>query len=72
MFYRKGVDLLVDIIPEITRKYPNVYFIIGGDGPKKPLLDQLMKNTIFKIEWNYLEQFLTKKLMKCFVEVIYS
>jgi len=42
MFFRKGADLLVDIIPEITRKYPNVYFIVCGDEPKKHLLDQLM------------------------------
>lgn len=34
MQYRKGVDLLIDIIPEIIRKYPDAYFIIGGDGPK--------------------------------------
>jgi phosphatidylinositol glycan class A protein len=38
MMYRKGVDLLIDIIPEIIRKYPEVYFIIGGDGDKLPLL----------------------------------
>lgn len=36
--YRKGVDLLVMIIPEIIRKYPNVHFIIGGDGPKMQVL----------------------------------
>lgn len=34
MQYRKGVDLLIDIIPEIIKKYPEAYFIIGGDGPK--------------------------------------
>ncbi len=39
--YRKGTDLLVDIIPEILRKYPNVYFIIGGDGPKMNLLKEM-------------------------------
>jgi len=39
--YRKGVDLLVKIIPEIVRKYPNVHFIIGGDGPKMDLLKEL-------------------------------
>lgn len=38
MNFRKGVDLLVDIIPEVIRKYPNVNFIIGGDGPKLDLL----------------------------------
>ena len=39
--YRKGIDLLVDIIPYIVKKYPNVYFIIGGDGPKKLVLEEL-------------------------------
>jgi phosphatidylinositol glycan class A protein len=39
--YRKGIDLLVDIIPEIVRKYPNVYFIIGGDGDKKSVLEEM-------------------------------
>ena len=38
MMYRKGVDLLIDIIPEIVRKHPEVYFIIGGDGDKLPLI----------------------------------
>lgn len=41
MCYRKGVDLLVDIIPEIIKKYPNVHFIIGGDGPKKAILEAM-------------------------------
>ena len=39
--YRKGVDLLVDIIPEILRKYSNIHFIIGGDGPKMNLLKEM-------------------------------
>lgn len=34
MTYRKGVDLLIDIIPEVLRKHKDVHFIIGGDGPK--------------------------------------
>jgi len=36
--FRKGVDLLVDVVPEILRKYSNVHFIIGGDGPKMGLV----------------------------------
>jgi phosphatidylinositol glycan class A protein len=36
--YRKGIDLLVDIIPAMCKKYPEVYFIIGGDGPKLTIL----------------------------------
>jgi len=31
---RKGVDLLVDVIPEILRKYSNVRFIIEAMDPK--------------------------------------
>lgn len=38
---RKGVDLLVDVIPEILRKYSNVRFIIGGDGPKMKILKEM-------------------------------
>ena len=36
--YRKGVDLLVNVIPPILKKFPQVHFIIGGDGPKKTIL----------------------------------
>ena len=39
--FRKGIDLLVMIIPEIIRRYPNVHFIIGGDGPKKMVLQRM-------------------------------
>ena len=39
--YRKGVDLMVMIIPEIIRRNPNVHFIIGGDGPKMYLLQEM-------------------------------
>lgn len=40
--YRKGVDLMVMIIPEIIRKHPNAHFIIGGDGPKMGLLKEMI------------------------------
>ncbi|KIJ63058.1 glycosyltransferase family 4 protein [Hydnomerulius pinastri MD-312] len=32
--YRKGIDLLVATAPRICAAFPNVKFIIGGDGPK--------------------------------------
>ncbi|KAK6589760.1 PIG-A like N-acetylglucosaminyl-phosphatidylinositol biosynthetic [Cryptosporidium xiaoi] len=41
MTYRKGVDLLVEIIPRICNSDPNVRFIVGGDGPKKHLLHEM-------------------------------
>ena len=34
--YRKGVDILLRLIPKIIAKYDHVNFIIGGDGPMKP------------------------------------
>jgi phosphatidylinositol glycan class A protein len=43
LVYRKGVDLLVGTIPIICKKYPHVDFIIGGDGSKKILLDELIE-----------------------------
>ncbi len=43
MVFRKGVDLLVQIIPAICHKYPNVDFRIAGDGPKRVDLDQTIE-----------------------------
>jgi phosphatidylinositol glycan class A protein len=43
LHYRKGIDMLVDIIPGICEKYKNVHFIIGGDGPKKAILEEMRK-----------------------------
>ena len=37
--YRKGVDLLVDVIPAVCKRFPEVYFIIGGDGPKRGVIE---------------------------------
>lgn len=39
--YRKGVDLQPDIIRNICQRYPHVNFIIGGDGPKRSLLEEV-------------------------------
>ncbi|THH07552.1 hypothetical protein EW145_g3300 [Phellinidium pouzarii] len=37
--YRKGIDLLVATAPRICDMFPNVRFVVGGDGPK--LIDLL-------------------------------
>ncbi|KAG6815803.1 hypothetical protein H0H87_011201 [Tephrocybe sp. NHM501043] len=37
--YRKGIDLLVATAPRICAAFPNVRFVVGGDGPK--LIDLL-------------------------------
>ena len=41
LVYRKGVDLVVRVIPEICERFPHVHFIVGGDGPKALLLQEM-------------------------------
>lgn len=41
LVFRKGIDLAVKVIPLICAKYPSVYFIIGGDGPKRLALEEM-------------------------------
>ncbi|XP_064611415.1 phosphatidylinositol N-acetylglucosaminyltransferase subunit A-like [Liolophura sinensis] len=41
LVYRKGMDLLAGIIPELCLKHPDVQFIIGGNGPKRILLEEV-------------------------------
>jgi phosphatidylinositol glycan class A protein len=41
LVYRKGVDLLVSVIPRVCKKFENVHFLIGGDGPKRVDLEQM-------------------------------
>ncbi|XP_063702775.1 phosphatidylinositol N-acetylglucosaminyltransferase subunit A isoform X2 [Culicoides brevitarsis] len=40
LVYRKGVDLLAEVLPRF-KHYNNVNFIIGGDGPKRELLEEI-------------------------------
>ncbi|CAG0882239.1 unnamed protein product [Darwinula stevensoni] len=41
LVYRKGIDLLADVIPPICEAFPQVEFLVGGDGPKRLLLEEL-------------------------------
>ncbi|RUS19323.1 hypothetical protein BC937DRAFT_87662 [Endogone sp. FLAS-F59071] len=41
LVYRKGMDLLVAVIPRICTMHPKVRFIVGGDGPKRIDLEQM-------------------------------
>lgn len=43
LVYRKGVDLLKGIIPRICHIYPQVDFLIGGDGSKKLELVEMVE-----------------------------
>uniref|UniRef100_A0A0E0EA06 phosphatidylinositol N-acetylglucosaminyltransferase n=1 Tax=Oryza meridionalis TaxID=40149 RepID=A0A0E0EA06_9ORYZ len=41
LVYRKGADLLVEVIPEVCRLFPKVRFIVGGDGPKRVRIEEM-------------------------------
>jgi len=41
LVYRKGTDLLVGIIAQICNKYPQVDFLIAGDGPKRISIEEV-------------------------------
>lgn len=43
LVYRKGVDLLVGIIPIICQDMPEVDFIIGGDGNRRLALQEMVE-----------------------------
>eukprot|EP00899_Mesostigma_viride_P026856 jgi/Mesvir1/7355/Mv19162-RA.1 len=43
LVYRKGADLLVQVIPRVCQKFPNVDFIVGGDGPKRVSFDEMIE-----------------------------
>lgn len=46
--YRKGADLLVTVIPKICDLYPNVNFLIAGDGPKRVDIEQMREHYILQ------------------------
>jgi len=41
LVWRKGTHLLVQLIPEVCRRFPYVHFIVGGDGPKRSSLEEM-------------------------------
>jgi len=46
--YRKGIDLLVATAPRICAAFPNVKFLIGGDGPKSVELLQMREKYLLQ------------------------
>uniref|UniRef100_A0A0A9YUF0 Phosphatidylinositol N-acetylglucosaminyltransferase gpi3 subunit n=1 Tax=Lygus hesperus TaxID=30085 RepID=A0A0A9YUF0_LYGHE len=43
LVFRKGIDLIIDIIPPICARYPHVHFIIGGSGPKESRIREIIE-----------------------------
>ncbi|CAH0721418.1 unnamed protein product, partial [Brenthis ino] len=48
LVYRKGVDLTAAVIADMCPRYPNIRFIIGGDGPKMWLLQEVREQKGFQ------------------------
>jgi phosphatidylinositol glycan class A protein len=48
LFYNKGIDLLIAVIPRICAAYPSVRFIIGGAGPKAIDLEQMIERMVLQ------------------------
>ncbi|XP_022122607.2 phosphatidylinositol N-acetylglucosaminyltransferase subunit A [Pieris rapae] len=48
LVYRKGVDLMAAVIADMCPRYPNIRFIIGGDGPKMWLLQEVRERKGFQ------------------------
>ncbi len=49
LVYRKGIDLLVELIPQVCNasEHSNVQFLIGGDGPKLDIInDMIIKHNL--------------------------
>jgi len=44
LVYRKGVDLLAGVIPVICSLNSKVHFIVGGDGPKRIVLEEVIEH----------------------------
>ena len=43
LVYRKGMDLLAALIPIVCGRHTNVHFVIGGDGPKRVVLEEVIE-----------------------------
>ncbi|KAG6802758.1 N-acetylglucosaminyl-phosphatidylinositol biosynthetic protein [Apis mellifera caucasica] len=48
LVYRKGVDLLARIIPNLCSRYQDVQFLIAGDGPKRWLIEEVRERNLLQ------------------------
>ncbi|KAJ0179589.1 hypothetical protein K1T71_005301 [Dendrolimus kikuchii] len=48
LVYRKGVDLMAAVMADMCPRYPKLKFIVGGDGPKMWLLQEVRERMGFQ------------------------
>ena len=41
LVHRKGIDLAAAVIPAVCARFPHVHFLVGGDGPKRGVLEAM-------------------------------
>ena len=42
------MDLMVEVIPEVCRCHPNVDFVVGGDGPRRIEMEEMIeRNSLY-------------------------
>jgi len=68
LVYRKGIDLLAGLIPKICKKFPEVQFIIGGDGPKRILLEEVREKHQLHERVHFLGQLRHKQVRNVLVQ----
>ncbi|CAM9301311.1 unnamed protein product, partial [Discosporangium mesarthrocarpum] len=45
LVYRKGIDLVAPVIEIMCKRHPELHFIVGGDGPKRLLLEEMRERS---------------------------
>jgi phosphatidylinositol glycan class A protein len=43
MMYRRGTDLLIEILPELCRRHADIEVLVVGDGVKRRALEKIIE-----------------------------
>lgn len=66
-FFFSGIDLLGGIIPELCLKHPDLHFLIGGEGPKRIVLEEVREK--YQLHDRYYSGIFNKKeVLKALLE----
>lgn len=60
--FSSGIDLLGGIIPELCRKHPDLHFLIGGEGPKRLVLEEVREK--YQLHDRYRRKLASAKFQK--------
>lgn len=59
LFFFSGIDLLGGIIPELCLKHPDLHFLIGGEGPKRIVLEEVREK--YQLHDRYCRKYLRRR-----------